>query len=60
MNMSLRRDRPGEARPLTIDDPHRMPATGVEDLELGGSLLGSVAGRLVFLAALTALILVFD
>ena len=60
VNKSLRRDQPEEARPLTIDDPHRVPATGVEDLELGGSLIGSVAGRLVFLAALTALILVLE
>jgi len=59
VNTSLRRDRPEEARPLTIEDPHRLPATG-EELELGGSLMGSVAWRLVFLAALTAVILVLD
>jgi hypothetical protein len=59
VNTSLRRDRPEEARPLTIEDPHRLPATG-EELDLGGSLMRSVAGRLVFLAALTALALVLE
>jgi hypothetical protein len=59
VNTSLRRDRPEEPHPLTLADPHAMPA-GVagEEPELGGSLLGSTAGRAVFLAVLAVLVVV--
>ena len=60
VNTTLRRDRPGEPHPLTLSDPHATPA-GVarEELELGGSLLGSTAGRVVFLAVVVAIVLLF-
>ena len=59
-NTTMRGDRPGEAHPLTLSDPHAAPAgvTGDERLELEGSLLGSTAWRLVFLALLAVLVVV--
>ena len=60
VNTTLRRKRPGEAHSLTLSDPHAAPAGFASDAgqELGGSLLGSTAGRAVFLAALAVLIVV--
>jgi len=56
------RDRPGDPAPLTLADPHAEPAgvTGEEPLELGGSLAGSTAGRLAFLAVVAAVIVLFQ
>ena len=54
---------PGPARGgASADDRGSAPRAGgrVEELELGGSLIGSVAWRLVFLAGLPSLILVLD
>jgi len=59
VSMSLRRERPDEPQPLTIDYAH-VVAQGGEELPLDGSLLRSVAGRIAFLAALTALVLVLS
>lgn len=61
VNTTLRRDRPGEPHPLTIADP-RAATAGVagEELELGGSLLGSTTGRVVFLAVLAVLVVIFE
>ena len=56
VSMVLRSARPGEARRLTLGDPHGVPQTA-EELPLGGSLLRSVAGRIVFLAGFTAVVL---
>jgi hypothetical protein len=57
---TLRRDRPEEPRPLTIADPRAAPAgVAAEEPELGGSLLGSTIGRVVFLAVVAAIVLVF-
>jgi hypothetical protein len=56
VSMLLRSDRPGEARALTLDDPHTVPETA-EELPLEGSLLRSVAGRIVVLAGFTAVVL---
>lgn len=57
---TLRRDRPEEAHPLTLSDPHTAPAgVAAEELELGGSLLGSTAGRVVFLGVIAVLVLLF-
>jgi hypothetical protein len=56
----LRRDRPEDPYPLTIADPHAAPAgVAAEELELGGSLLGSTTGRVVFLAVVAAIVLLF-
>ena len=60
VSTTLRRDRPGEPHPLTLADPHA-GAAGVagEELELDGSLLGSTAGRVVFLAVVAVIVVVF-
>jgi hypothetical protein len=56
------RDRPGDPTPLTLADPHAEPAgvTGAQPLALGGSLAGSTAGRLAFLAVVAAVIVAFS
>lgn len=52
------RDRPDDAAPLTLGDPHDpVPGvTGAEALELGGSLAGSTAGRVAVLGVLAAVL----
>ena len=61
VSTTLRRDRPEGPHPLTLADPHAAPAgMAAEELELGGSLLGSTAGRVVFLAVVAVLIVVFQ
>jgi hypothetical protein len=55
-NLLLRLERPEEPRPLTLVDPHAAPAIA-EDLPLDGSLAGSVAGRVLLLAAVAAAVL---
>ena len=62
VNTTLRRERPGEARRLTLEDPHQATVAGIaeSDVEPGGSLLGSTAGRAAFLAALAVLFLVLQ
>ena len=62
VNTTLRRERPGEARPLTLENPHQatIPGLAESDVELSGSLLGSTAGRAAFLAGLAVLIVVFQ
>jgi hypothetical protein len=58
VSTTLRRDHPEEPHPLTIADPHATPAgVAAEELELGGSLLGSTAGRVVFLVVVALLVL---
>ena len=57
VHASLRRERPDEPQPLTVDHAHVVAQTG-EELPLGGSLPASIAGRIAILAALTALVLV--
>ena len=58
VSTTLRRDRPEEPYPLTIADPHATPAgVAAEELELGGSLLGSTAGRAVFLVVVAVLVI---
>jgi hypothetical protein len=60
VSTTLRRDRPEEPHPLTVADPHAPPAgVAAEGLELDGSLLGSTAGRVVFLAVVAVLVVVF-
>jgi hypothetical protein len=61
-SMTTRADRPGNPAPLTLEDPHAaVPGvTGDEPLELGGSLAGSTAGRLAFLAVVAAVIVLID
>jgi hypothetical protein len=56
MSMVVRSARPGEARRLTLGDPHAVPQAA-EELPLGGSLLRSVAWRIVLLAGFTAIVL---
>jgi hypothetical protein len=61
VSTTLRRERPGEAEPLTLDDPHRATSAAAiaePEVEIGGSLLGSLAGRAAFLAAVALLLLV--
>lgn len=62
VNTTLRRERPGEAKPLTLENPHESTVAGIagSDAEPGGSLLGSTAGRAAFLAVLAVLILVLQ
>ena len=61
VNTSLRRDRPDAARELTLTDPHAAPAGigGEQELEVGGSLLASTAGRVALLAVLAGVIVAF-
>ena len=60
VSTTLRRDRPEEPHPLTLADPHATPAgVAAEEPELGGSLLGSTAGRVVFLAVVAVFVVVF-
>jgi hypothetical protein len=58
VHTTLRRERPGRAHLLTLQHPHaEQSGLAREELELGGSLLGSTAGRVVFMAAFVALAL---
>ena len=59
VSTSLRRDRPESPHPLTLADPHGAGGAGGE-LALDGSLLGSTAGRIAFLAVLAVLIVVLE
>ena len=56
------RRRPGQAKPLTLANPHESTVAGIaeSDAEPGGSLLGSTAGRAAFLAVLAVLIFVLQ
>jgi hypothetical protein len=56
VSMLVRSSRPGDVRRLTLGDPHAVPQTA-EELPLDGSLLRSVAGRIVLLAGFTAVVL---
>ena len=62
VNTRLRKERPGEAKPLTLDDPDTETVAGIAapEVEVGGSLLGSMAGRTAFLVLVAALLLVFE
>ena len=57
-----RADRPGDPEPLTLEDPHAAVSgfTAEEPLELGGSLAGSTAGRVAFLAVLAAVLVLIQ
>lgn len=56
VSMIVRSGRLGEVRRLTLGDPHGVPQTA-EELPLDGSLLRSVAWRIVLLAGFTAVVL---
>jgi len=62
VNTTLRKERPGEAKALTLDHPHTDTTAGIAapEVQVGGSLIGSMAGRLAFLAAVAVLLLVFQ
>jgi hypothetical protein len=55
VSMVLTAARPGEARRLTLGDPHEAPQTA-EELPLGGSLLRTVTGCTVLIAGFTAVV----
>jgi hypothetical protein len=62
VNTTLRKERPGEAKPLTLDDPHAETVRGIAapEVEVGGSLLGSMPGRVDFMAVVAVLMLVVE